>query len=162
MRRQTGSRRNCNSLLWFCFPAVVRIGDLLAATIALQNESGAIAHLGYRGVHAEVPDRGGQKICSRAQIWPQVVRFESPMRQVGSSRAAPDALLIDVKKKLIIRTDAHNKMRGRAFEFEKLSKVEDGRIAHRRIGASNPVRSPLWEVWSGLRGSYSRAHSQPS
>src|SRR6266446_2093436 len=156
VRRQAGRRGGGDSLLLLDFPSFVCVGGLFVCGVSLQQESAAIAHLGERGMHAEVPDGGGQKVYSGTQKWAEVVSLKSPMGQVAAGRARSNAALINIEKKLVIGANVDDEMGRRVFEGEEFAKVEDGCIANWCIRASDPRSGPAGNV----RGVFGGGHGQ--
>ena len=138
-----GHARNRNlARLNLYLPAFGRTDGACVFGFALEKKRGAVAHLRYRRVDAEVPHRGRNQVVASLQVGSQVVALVAPVGQVAARRAIAHAFAVYIKDEAIVGADAHDVAGEHGIELDRAAEVQHQRLAQRSGGVRDPLGMP--------------------
>jgi hypothetical protein len=91
-------------------PARVGVCGTFRVSVPVNQKARSITHLRNCRTRAKIPNCRRKHVFTLVEKGSEVVRFVSPVRQVGSTRPATCGLLIYVKGKLVIGAHIYIKM----------------------------------------------------
>ena len=137
-----------HTFFFFDFPGFIRVGDLPGGSVAVEQKTGAIAHLGDWCTCTQVPHGRGKNIGAFVKKRSEIVGLVAPVREVAAAGTDTHALPIDVEEELVVGGYVDVEMLRSIGELDGFSEVEDGGVFLRRVGSGDPLCGPE----SGLLG----------